>query len=441
MAEFLPVGLELDGGTVRVSIWDGQKPGHIPGASEFPALVGIADEQFFWGAEAQKLQLKLPDCVLTLEECLAEKALIGAGLPIYTGAVLLENYWIALHRTLEARLEMPCSIECIAVPWQISYHARILLSNSLNECCYTERTHVVDSAACILYQYQHHTNFRFRGAVMLCHLGAGGAELTLAKLDSDTLEILNSVWMPDCSAQAIQNELAELCLILTRQSREQLPHLLQQLRYQFGALAAVDGVTLYGSAGPTEISRQDVLNALEKRLPRLSLAFEALCTDAVLPEEGLGGVLLSGALAALPGVEDTLSPVFEGRPIVLEGGSRAADGACLIAAKRTIALPPARSSLLLNCAGTDCYLMEVDTGRILATIPHWATFPIEVEAKELTRPGAAYQVVLSTGEHELEVVPPGPYLAEGAVRLAVMIDVDHNIHLQTVQKKSHYPYN
>ena len=441
MTEFLPVGLELDGGTVRVSIWDGQKPGHIPGASEFPALVGIAEERFFWGAEAQKLQLKFPDCVLTLEECLAEKALIKAGHPIYTGAVLLKNYWIALHRTLEARLEVPCSIECIAVPWQISYQERLLLSKSLDECCRSERARVVDSAACILYQYQHHANFRLRGAAVLCHLGAGGAELTLAELDGAVLEILNTVWVPDCSAQAIQNELAELCMILTRQSRDQLPHLLQQLRYQFGALASVDSVTLYGSGGPTEISRQDVLNALEKRLARLSLAYEALCSDAALPEEGLGAVLLSGALAALPGVEDTLSPVFGGRPIVLEGGSRAADGACLIAAKRTIALPPDRSSLLINCAGTDCYLMEVDTGRILAAIHHWDTFPIQVEAKELTRPGAAYQVVLSTGGHELEVVPPGPYLAKGAERLAVMIDADHNIHLQTVQKKSHYPYN
>ena len=30
MPEYLPVGLELDGGKLRVSIWDGQKPGHFP---------------------------------------------------------------------------------------------------------------------------------------------------------------------------------------------------------------------------------------------------------------------------------------------------------------------------------------------------------------------------------------------------------------------------
>ena len=45
MPEYLPVGLELDGGKLRVSIWDGQKPGHFPGISEFPALVGVCAGQ------------------------------------------------------------------------------------------------------------------------------------------------------------------------------------------------------------------------------------------------------------------------------------------------------------------------------------------------------------------------------------------------------------
>ena len=315
MPEYLPVGLELDGGKLRVSIWDGQKPGHFPGISEFPALVGVCAGQIVWGFEAQKRQLDSPETVLTLRECLSGKGLTTAD-TVYTCRTLLSSYWAALRTTLEAQLELPCTLKCIAVAWQISCRERALLTETAGVACHGGQVRVVDSAACILYHYQHHANYRLRGATVLCHLGEDGAELTLAELNGDTLEILNSIWMPDCSAQAIQNELAKLCLILTRQPPEQLPHLLRQLRYQFDALAAVDRVPLYTTGGETEISRKDVLSALENRVSQLSAALDRLREETGFPPDR-HGVMISGALAKLPGVEDTLSPVFGGRPIVL----------------------------------------------------------------------------------------------------------------------------
>ena len=114
-------------------------------------------------------------------------------------------------------------------------------------------------------------------------------------MDGDTLEVLNSIWMPDCSAQAIQAELTRLCLVLTRQPPEQLPHLLRQLRYQFDALAAVDRVPLYTAGGETEISRKDVLSALESRVSQLSAALDRLREETGFPPDR-HGVMISGAL-------------------------------------------------------------------------------------------------------------------------------------------------
>ena len=426
MPEYLPVGLELDGGKLRVSIWDGQKPGHFPGISEFPALVGVCAGQIVWGFEAQKRQLDSPETVLTLRECLFGKGLTTAD-TVYTCRTLLSSYWAALRTTLEAQLELPCTLKCIAVAWQISCRERALLTETAGVACHGGQVRVMDSAACILYHYQHHANYRLRGATVLCHLGEDGAELTLAELDGDTLEILNSIWMPDCSAQAIQNELAKLCLILTRQPPEQLPHLLRQLRYQFDALAAVDRVPLYTTGGETEISRKDVLSALESRVSQLSAALDRLREETGFPPDR-HGVMISGALAKLPGVEDTLSPVFGGRPIVLEGDFRAADGACLIAAK--ICISSSCAGLLLNCAGTDCFLMEVNTGRILATVHHWDTIPCRVQMLEPTKPGAIYQIVSASGAHDLELVPATALLAKTADPLCIRLNADHNIELE-----------
>ena len=113
---------------------------------------------------------------------------------------------------------------------------------------------------------------------------------------------------------------------------------------------------------------------------------------------------------------------------MLEGDFRAADGACLIAAK--ICISSSCAGLLLNCAGTDCFLMEVNTGRILATVHHWDTIPCRVQMLEPTKPGAIYQIVSASGAHDLELVPATALLAKTADPLCIRLNADHNIELE-----------
>lgn len=425
--EFLPVGLELDGAQVRVSVWDGQKPSHIAGVSALPALIGVVDHHLVWATEAQKLQLESPASVLTLEECLADNVLRDGDV-IYTGKRLLHAYWATLLLALEQRLEVPCSLSCIAVTGALTYPQRLLLMESIGESCRSGSPRVVDSAVTTTYQYAF-TMRRDGARYLLCSLATDGASLSLVSMDEDVMEILTTLELPELDLQSIQAELADLCLTLSRKPRYLLPRLQQQLRYQFGAFQAVDTINLFLDDRPVELSRRDVLECVEKRLHLMQNAIEQLCQEADVPFEALHGVLLCGALAELPGVEEVLLPVFDRRPIVLEGTHRAADGACLIAAILAGALPC--EPLLLDVAGTDYHLLEVSTGRIVATIRRWDTIPCgcDLITGSNLSPRQNYQLVQAVGT-KLIPIPGGAFKAN-ARRYKLTVDPFHKIQIES----------
>ena len=424
--DFLPVGLELDGAQVRVSVWDGQKPSHIAGVSALPALIGVVDHHLVWATEAQKLQLESPDSVLTLEECLADNALRDGDV-IYTGKRLLHAYWATLLLALEQRLEVPCSLSCIAVTGALTYPQRLLLMESIGESCRSGSPRVVDSTVTTAYQYAF-TMRRDGARYLLCSLATDGANLSIVEMDEDTMEILTTLELPELDLQSIQAELADLCLTLSRKPRYLLPRLQQQLRYQFGALKAVDTIALYLGDRPVEVSRRDVLECIGKRAQILQDALAQLYAEAQVSPDAVSRVLLSGALTELPGVEDVLTPVFGCLPTVLENSHRAADGACLFAAILAGALPC--GFLLLDVAGTDYHLLEVSTGRIVATIRRWDTIPCgcDLITGSNLSPRQTYQLVQAVGTR-LIPVPGGAFKAD-ARKYKLTLDTYHMIQIK-----------
>ena len=425
---YIPVGLELDGAQVRISVWDGQKCAHIAGISELPALIGLVNGQLVWALEAQKLHLNDPDAVLTLEECLDGKVLMGNGV-LFTSKRLLRAYWATLLRALEERLEAPCSIECIAVTASLPHTQRTLLMETIAEANRNERRRprVVDSISCVAYQYQFVMHHEDR-LLLFCSLANDGARLSLVNMDGEYVEVISTREIPALDVQNIQAELADLCLTLADKPRYMLPRLMQQMRYQFGALKAVDTIALYLGDRPVEVSRRDVLECIGKRAQMLRETVAQLYAEAQVSPDAVDRVLLSGALTELPGVEDVLTPVFGCLPTVLENSHRAADGACLLSAVLCGDIPA--DPLLLDSAGWDYHLLELETGRIAATIHHWDTIPCKAVTKFPLTPGAAYQAVQVVGT-KIIPIPEAAFVAKARVYEMTM-DPNHMIQYKAI---------